>query len=64
MLIDFEVEGGARGLVSYSAQWLSVRIAGVISVLCKNVLPNEIAMTVMVIKLTDLMMPAEYRASN
>ena len=62
MLIDFE--SGARGLVSYSAQWLSVRIAGVISFLCKSFLPNEIAMTVMVIKLTDLMMPAESRASN
>ena len=53
-------------MVSYNiTQWLSIRIKGVtIYNLCKSFLPNEIAMTVMVNKLTDLMMPAESRASN
>ena len=52
-------------MVSYITQWLSIRIRGCYTIFyVKSFLPNEIAMTVMVNKLTDLMMPAESRASN
>jgi hypothetical protein len=67
VLIDFDVEGVEPGVVSYTAmgaflksQWLTIRIK------CyKKVLPIDIAMVRLIVsKLTDLMMPAEYRASN
>ena len=63
MVLKRKVEGSR--MVSYITQWLSIRIRGCYTIFyVKSFLPNEIAMTVMVNKLTDLMMPAESRASN